>query len=233
MSAHFTFLNRDKAAELLTFGMFAEAADMLLPGASGMIALSKNIEDLERRIEFALLHDNLTYDEEYVISKFMTCPTVYKPESWIDKFIVVVSYCDLDKADRDHVPLKVNDDVQPRGMFAYSNAGDANRLALMYSSSAMMCCSDDILLDNVEFIAPENWQDVLTSTKAFQIVTGVLLPDQRAELDETFATLSLHAFFNSPETYRLIVASPYYRGAKECYLHSLSNRVSKIKANRK
>ena len=116
MSAHFTFLNRDKAAELLTFGMFAEAADMLLPGASGMIVLSKNIEDLERRIEFALLHDNLTYDEEYVIYKFMTCPTVYKPESWTDKFIVVVSYCDLDKADRDHVPLKVNDDVTPRPM---------------------------------------------------------------------------------------------------------------------
>lgn len=233
MSAHFTFLNRDKAAELLTFGMFAEAADMLLPGASGMIALSKNIDDLERRIEFALLHDSLTYDEGHVISKFMTCPTVYKPENWTDKFIVVVSYCDLDKADRDHVPLSVNDDVQPRGMFAYSNEDDANRLALMYSDSAMMCCSDDVLMDNVEFIAPENWQDVLTSTKAFQVVTGVILPDQRAELDAAFATLSLHAVINDPETYRLIVASPYYRESKEVYLYSLSNRLTKLKANRK
>lgn len=230
MSAHFTFLNHDKAAELLDFGMLTEAADMLLPGASRMIARYKNIEDLERRIEFALLHDNLTYDDQYVTAKRMTCPTVYKPENWTDKFVVVVSYCDLDKADRDHVPLSVNDDVQPRGMFAYSNEDDANRLALMYSDSAMMCCDDDVLLDNVEFIAPENWQDVFKSKKAFQIVTGVLLPDQRAELDKAFATLSLYSVF---EAYRLIVASPYYRDAKECYLHSLSNRVSKIKANRK
>lgn len=233
MSAHFTFLNRDKAAELLPFGMFAEAADMLLPGSSGMITLSKDIDELERRIEFALLHDSLTYNLEFVTSKRMTCPTVYSPENWTDKFIVVVSYCDLDKADRDHVPLKVSDDIPPRGMFAYSNEDDANRLALMYSDTAMMCCSDDVLMDNVEFIAPENWRSVFDSRKAFQVITGVLLPHQRAELDAVFATLSLHAVYNDPDTYRLIVASLYYRGSKEIYLYSLSNRITKIKANRK
>lgn len=233
MSAHFTFLNRDKAAELLPFGMFAEAADMLLPGASGMITLSKDIDELERRIEFAMLNDRLTYNEQYVTAKRMTCPTVYSPENWTDKFIVVVSYCDLDKADIDHVPLWVNNDVSPSGMFAYSNEDDANRLALMYSDTAMMCCSDDVLMDNVEFIAPENWRAVFDSQKAFQVVTGVLPPDQRAEIDAVFPTLSLHAVYNNPDTYRLIVASPYYRGSKEVYLYSLSNRITKIKANRK
>lgn len=233
MSAHFTFLNRDKAAELLPFGMFAEAADLLLPGASGMITLSKDIDELERRIEFALLHDSLTYDPEFVTAKRMTCPTVYTPENWTDKFIVVVSYCDLDKADRDHVPLYVDNDVRAGGMFAYSNEDDANRLALMYSDTAMMRCSDDVLMDNVEFIAPENWRAVFDSRKAFQVITGVLLPDQRAEIEAVFPTLSLHAVYNDPDTYRLIVASPYYRGSKEIYLYSLSNRITKIKANRK